>query len=36
MPGPVRELLEPFDFFNIQLGYALNMCTQIGFTLRRG
>jgi hypothetical protein len=26
--------LEPFGFFNIQLGYGLNMGTEIGFTLR--
>jgi predicted dinucleotide-binding enzyme len=34
--GPTKNarLLEPFGFFNIQLGYGLNMGTQIGFTLR--
>ena len=33
--GPLRNarLLEPFAFFNIQLGYALGMGTQIGFKL---
>jgi 8-hydroxy-5-deazaflavin:NADPH oxidoreductase len=36
--GPTKNarLLEPFGFFNIQLGYGLNMGTQIGFTLRHG
>jgi 8-hydroxy-5-deazaflavin:NADPH oxidoreductase len=35
--GPTKNarLLEPLGFFNIQLGYSLNMGTQIGFTLRR-
>ena len=35
--GPTKNarLLEPFGFFNIQLGYGLNMGTQIGFTLRQ-
>jgi predicted dinucleotide-binding enzyme len=34
--GPTKNarLLEPFGFFNIQLGYGLKMGTQIGFTLR--
>jgi 8-hydroxy-5-deazaflavin:NADPH oxidoreductase len=36
--GPTKNarLLEPFGFFNIQLGYGLKMGTQIGFTLRHG
>jgi hypothetical protein len=36
--GPTKKerLLEPFGFFNLQLGYAVNMGTQIGFTLRHG
>lgn len=36
--GPLKNarLLEPFAFFNIQLGYALGMGTQIGFKLLRG
>lgn len=34
--GPIKNarLLEPFGFFNIQLGYGLKMGTQIGFTLQ--
>ena len=34
--GPTKNarLLEPFGFFNIQLGYGLKMGTQIGFTLQ--
>ena len=33
--GPLRNarLLEPLGFFNIQLGFALNMGTEIGLTL---
>lgn len=33
--GPLKNarLLEPFAFFNIQLGYVLGMGTQIGFKL---
>lgn len=36
--GPLRNarLLEPFGFFNIQLGYVLEMGTQIGFRLHHG
>ena len=30
------RLLEPFAYFNIQLGYALGMGTQIGFKLLHG
>jgi predicted dinucleotide-binding enzyme len=35
--GPLKNarLLEPFAFFNIQLGYVLGMGTQIGFKLLR-
>jgi predicted dinucleotide-binding enzyme len=34
--GPTKNarFLEPFGFFNIQLGYGLKMGTQIGFTLQ--
>jgi predicted dinucleotide-binding enzyme len=36
--GPLKNarLLEPFAFFNIQLGYVLGMGTQIGFKLLHG
>ena len=36
--GPLKNarLLEPFAYFNIQLGYALGMGTQIGFKLLHG
>jgi 8-hydroxy-5-deazaflavin:NADPH oxidoreductase len=36
--GPLKNarLLEPLAFFNIQLGYALGMGTQIGFKLLHG
>ncbi len=36
--GPLKNarLLEPFAFFNIELGYVLKMGPQIGFTLVRG
>ena len=36
--GPLKNarLLEPLAFFNIQLGYALGMGTQIGFKLLQG
>jgi 8-hydroxy-5-deazaflavin:NADPH oxidoreductase len=36
--GPLRNarLLEPLGYFNIQLGYALEMGTQIGFKLLHG
>ena len=36
--GPLKNarLIEPFASFNIQLGYALGMGTQIGFKLLRG
>lgn len=36
--GPLQNarLLEPLAFFNIQLGYALDMGTKIGFKLLRG
>lgn len=35
--GPLKNArqLEPFAYFNIQLGYMLNMGTQIGFKLLR-
>ena len=35
--GPLKNarLLEPFAYFNIQLGYGLKMGTQIGFSLLR-
>ena len=36
--GPLKNarLIEPFAFFNIQLGYVLGMGTQIGFKLLHG
>ena len=36
--GPLKNarLLEPLAFFNIQLGYALGMGTQVGFKLLHG
>ena len=36
--GPLRNarLLEPFAYFNIQLGYVLGMGTQVGFKLLHG
>jgi 8-hydroxy-5-deazaflavin:NADPH oxidoreductase len=36
--GPLKNarLLEPLAYFNIQLGYVLNMGTQIGFKLLHG
>jgi 8-hydroxy-5-deazaflavin:NADPH oxidoreductase len=36
--GPLKNarLLEPFAYFNIQLGYALGLGTQIGFKLLHG
>ncbi len=36
--GPLKNarLLEPFAYLNIQLGYVLQMGTQIGFKLLHG